>query len=518
VSITEAIRDELVWALGLFAAVTVTASLVNKLAPTFRSRLRRVVILFVVYVVVLALFFGAEALKAPVWTKRLLTAAELLKAFTVVNVVATLALSIVLPRSRVALPMIATDLLVGFGYVVATFGVLTGHDLDPRSLLATSAVVSAVLAISLQSTLGNILGGVALQLDGSIHEGDWVQLENGRQGRVRAIRWRHTVVETRDWSTIIVPNALLLAGNIMILGKRDGSAVPQRMWVWFNVDFRYAPTTVIKAVTEALHGAPIDGVASDPMPNCVCMDFTKEMRESFATYAVRYWLTDLAHDDPTNSRVRARVYTALRRAGIPLAVPARTTFVEMHDEERAERRGKRRFAERLAALRTVHLFRSLTEDELETLAEGMSHVIYTTNEVITRQGAVAHYLYVMTSGSAEVRTNVDPDGSGPAPTVKKLVAKLSAPDFFGEMGLMTGEPRYADVVATSDVDCFRLGKETFEAVLTQRPMIANELSEKLATRRMELLAIRDDLHGDRQSLHASEQARILGGIKTFFAL
>jgi small-conductance mechanosensitive channel/CRP-like cAMP-binding protein len=415
-----------------------------------------------------------------------------------------------------SVPMIVSDLLVGLAYIVTTVAIF---DLNPSGVLATSAVVSAVLAISLQSTLGNILGGVALQLDGSIKEGDWIQLENGKQGKVRSVRWRHTVIETRDWSTLIVPNAQLLGGSIMILGKRDGHAVPQRMWVWFNVDFRFPPTKVIQVVTEALDGAAIEGVAADPPPNCVCMDFTKEMRESFATYAVRYWLTDLAADDPTNSRLRARIFTALRRAGIPLAVPAQAAFVQIEDESRSESRLKRKTRQRLVALRSVHLFRSLTEPELETLAEGMSHVIYTSGETMTRQGAVAHWLYVITSGTAEVRANVDVDGAGPTPSQAKVVAKLTAPDFFGEMGLMTGEPRMADVVATSDVDCFRLGKETFELVLLKRPEIANELSEKLATRRVELIAARDNLdQSARAARQASERERILGGIKSFFGL
>lgn len=512
-------RPELAWAVGLFAAVVVTATLVNKFAPAFRARLRRVVILYGVYVVCVGAHLALAALGVPTWPGRLEVAAELLKAFTVVNVVATVGFTVVLPRSGVSLPTIAADLLVGLGYILATVGVLSGHGLDPSSVLATSAVVSAVLAISLQSTLGNILGGVALQLDGSIHEGDWIQLENGKQGRVRAVRWRHTVVETRDWSTIIVPNAQLLASNIMILGKRDGRAVPQRMWVWFNVDFRYMPTKVIQVVTDAVNASPIAGVAADPRPNVVCMDFTKEQRESFATYAVRYWLTDLAADDPTNSRVRARVYTALRRAGIPLAVPAHTAFVEMHDEERLARRNRRHVAERFEAIRTVALFRSFQEDELQTLAEGMSHAVYTAGEVITRQGAIANWLYVLTSGTAEIRTLVDPDGDGPLPPEPKLVATLHAPDFFGEMGLMTGEPRQADVIAVTDVECFRLGKATFERVLLERPEIVNELSEKLATRRVELIAVRDGLDATaRLSRHATERERILGGIKSFFGL
>lgn len=516
-------RDEIVWALGLFAGVVVTAAAVNRFTPKQRLRLRRVVSLYVVFVLTLGLELAARATHAEAWAARFSVATQLLMAFNVVNIGATLAFSVGLTVTGVAVPMIATDLLVGLGYIVATLGVLSGHGLNPTGAFASAAVVSAVLAISLQSTLGNILGGIALQLDGSIREGDWIQLETGgatRQGRVRTIRWRHTVVETRDWSTVIVPNSALLANNIVILGKRDGREVPQRMWVWFNVDFRYPPTKVIQVVTEALGASAIQGVAADPPPNCVCMDFGRDLRESFATYAVRYWLTDLAHDDATNSRVRARIYTALRRAGIPLALPAKQLFVDMDMEaRRVEKRGHR-VEERLEALRGVSLFKVLTEAELRTLAEGMSHVIYTTGEVITRQGAVAHWLYVMTGGSAEIRMTVDTDGpEGPKPPQTKTVAKLEAPDFFGEMGLMTGEPRLADVVATTDVDCFRLGKATFERVLLARPEIAGILSEKLATRRVELIAVRDNLDDSaKEARHASERDRILGGIKSFFGL
>jgi hypothetical protein len=53
------------------------------------------------------------------------------------------------------------------------------------------------------------------------------------------------------------------------------------------------------------------------------MDLAKDTRDSFAYYAARYWLTDLAVDDPTSSAVRARIYAALRRASIPLARPLR---------------------------------------------------------------------------------------------------------------------------------------------------------------------------------------------------
>lgn len=514
-----AYADQLLWVLGLFLAVVIVAALVNRFRPTQRPRLRRVVTVFGMFAVATATGIAFHAAALPAWGDGTLVAAQILQAFTLVSLSAILVLGIALPAVGIELAMIVSDLIVGTGYVVVALVILAHHGLDPTGALVSGAVVSAVLAISLQSTLGNIIGGVALQLDGSVREGDWIQLDSGKQGRVRSVRWRHTVIETRDWSTIIVPNAQLLSTTITILGKRDGRPVPQRMWVWFNIDYRFAPSRVVQVVTEALHAAPIENVAEDPRPSVVCMDFTHDLRESVATYAARYWIHDLATDDPTSSRVRARIYTALQRAQIPLAVPAHTAFVELKDEARLARRIDRRVEEQFAALKTVHLFHALTDDELHTLAAGMSHVLYTAGEIITRQGAIAHWLYVMTSGAVDIRIKVDPDGPGGMPEQIAVVAHSTAPDFFGEMGLMTGEPRSADVVATTDVDCFRLGKDTFKTVLLGRPEIVTELSAKLASRRVELIAVRDGLDaGAKREREASERERILRGIKAFFAL
>ena len=391
-------REDLLWALGVLAGLLVTATAVNRFAKPYRPRLRRAVILFALYAIALGAAYALGAREEDLsslahdpdrlWAWRLLITADVLRAMTIVNLAGLIAFGII--SRRVAhLPVIASDLVAAVAYFVATVAVLSQHDIDLTGAIGIGAVASAVLAIGMQQTIGNILGGVALQLDGSIHEGDWIQLENGKQGKVRAIRWRHTLVETRDWTTIVVPNTSLLGSNITILGWRDAQVVPTRYWVRFNVDFRHAPTRVIQVVTEALLASPIENVASDPKPNVVCMDFAKDGRDSVAVYAVRYWLVDLAFDDPTNSRVRARIYTALQRAGIPLAIPAVTNLIEVHDKARNEDHLERKVAAHLSALAHVPLFHDLDAKELRTLAEGMSHVMYTTGETITKQGAVA---------------------------------------------------------------------------------------------------------------------------------
>jgi small-conductance mechanosensitive channel len=445
------------------------------------------------------------------WSDDVRLLGNLFAAFTLVNVLSLAVFDVALPAVGVKTVAITGDLIVGLAYIVAAFGVLKSAGVSPTSVFTTSAVVSGVLAIGLQATIGNILGGFALQLDGSVHVGDWLQLTDGTQGKVVAIHWRHTVVETRNWDTLIVPNANLLAQNILILGKRTDKPVQHRMWVYFNVDFRYAPAHVVEVVREALGASPIEGVADDPKPTVIAYDFSKDGRDSFGYYAARYWLTDLANDDPTSSRVRARIFTALRRANIPLARPAQTLFIQAAEAETD--RSKRHEQQRLGALERVDLFHALTPEERAFVSQHLMYAPFTAGETCTHQGAVAHWLYVLCSGKVEIRRHVK------GGTLAKAVAVLEGPTFFGEMGLMTGETRTADVVALTDVDCYRLDKTGLQRVLERRPEAAEQFSKTLARRRVELIAAAGGLDEEaRRAKMASEESRILDKIQEFFGL
>lgn len=499
--------------IAIAAALLIVAFLVNRWAPDRRKYLRNTVILFCGYAISLIIeWLLAKTGRTPVWTSRFSFLVEMLEVFTVVSLTALFVFDLLMRSVRVRFATIVSDLVVGIAYIVTGIGVARQNGWELSSVIATSAVVSGILAISLQATLGNILGGVALQLDGSIHVGDWLQLDNGKQGRVKEIRWRHTVIETRDWSTIIVPNSQLLASNITILGKREGQPLQYRMWVYFNVDFRYAPQRVTKVVEEALVASPILNVAAEPKPNCICLDFSRDGRDSYATYAVRYWLTDLAADDPTSSLVRTRLYAALKRDGIPLARPVRTLFVTNDDDSYAKRREERHRDQRVESVASMDLFRALTPEERNFLADHLRSAPFSAGELITRQGAVAHWLYILASGTVEIRMR---QNGGPV----RVVTQLEGPSFFGEMGLMTGEPRTADVVAITDVECFRLDKAGFEKIVHERPEIAGEMSQMLARRRIELTAVRGEMNdAEKRERVSKEQERIFARIQDFFGL
>ena len=73
-----------------------------------------------------------------------------------------------------------------------------------------------------------------------------------------------------------------------------------------------------------------------------------------------------------------------------------------------ERDHEEQTAKYLTAVHSVHLFSALSEQELRTLAEGMMYVPFSADETILRQGSTAHSLFVLTSGTCEVRTRVTP--------------------------------------------------------------------------------------------------------------
>lgn len=415
---------------------------------------------------------------------------------------------VVLPLGRLRPPRILEDLVVMAAYVAWGFVRLRFAGLDLSGIVATSAVITAIVAFSVQDTLGNILGGLALELDSGFGVGDWIRVDDVT-GRVIDIRWRSVSIETRNWETVIVPNSHMVRSKVTVLGRREGEDVRVRRWVGFGVPLSAPPSKVIGAVEGALRTASIAGVAARPAPNCVLLDFER----GYGRYALRYWLTDLERDDPTDSAVREHVLTALQRAGMRIAVPDQQVHLVAEDKLHAEQVAERELARRIEVLRSIALFGELTEDEIRTVAAGLEPAPFAAGDLITRQGAVAHWLYVLGAGSVEVGLE---DESG----VRHPVARLEAPTVFGEMGLLTGEPRHATVVAGSACECYRLGKSAFESVLVRRPVIAERMSRILAQRQGELEQSATDIEALARDArrHARASGEILSQIKRFFGI
>lgn len=404
-------------------------------------------------------------------------------------------------------PSILEEIVVVIAYFIWIMVLLHEGGLNLGEIVTTSAVATAVLAFAMQDTLGNILGGLALQWDHSLKRGDWIRFGDV-EGKIVDIRWRAILVETRNWETVVIPNSHLMKNQFKILGERRGQAVKWRRWIWFNIDYSVAPDDVINAAEEAIVGADIPGVASDPRPNCLMMDYD----DSVARYALRYWLRTLDKDDPTDSLVRQHLYAALQRRGISPAVPRQHLHLTKTGEKFERHQHLEEMARRMTALGHVDLFAGFTDSEMRDLAESAEFSPYARGDLITRQGAVDHCLYVLTAGTVKICIQAD-DGSS------RDVYRLGEGEFFGEHGMLTGKPRSASAIADSEVCCYRLNKTAFGKILMARPELVDELSHVLSSRLGVLDRARHELEEIQNAassapLHGELAARI----RHFFGL
>lgn len=114
-------------------------------------------------------------------------------------------------------------------------------------------------------------------------------------------------------------------------------------------------------------------------------------------------------------------------------------------------------------LRRIELFKTLTPRQLTDVAEKMSKRHYAAGETIIRKGDPGKEFLLISEGEVEIIR------------ADREVARLGPGDFFGEVALISGEPRNATVVAQNAVDTYVLGKADFEAALATSQSFREQL-------------------------------------------
>jgi CRP-like cAMP-binding protein/small-conductance mechanosensitive channel len=499
-SATSLFRTEVATAMGVALALGLA---LLALRPKDRASTRNALVLLLVCAIAGAADTAIGSMGGRTFAGILADASTILVGVVLIRMVGILVFRVLLPALRMAMARIVEDLvttalMLAWGLVWLR---LAGVDLG--SLVATSAVITGVVAFSMQETLGNILGGVVLQLDRSIRVGDWVKVDD-LSGLVVEIGWRHTAIETRNRETAIVPNGWLMKNRFLVIGSRADPHPYWRRWLWFELDIAHPPVRVCEILVKAVTDAEMPNVAHEPAPTAVLM----KVESGIGRYALRYFLTDPRPDDVTDSLVRAHALAALTRHNMPIAAPREDRVLIKDNEAHRAAQHAKELARREAALAQVDLFAPLSEAERAELAEHLVYAPFVKGDTVTRQGAVAHWLYLVVAGEADVW--IEANGG------RTHLTTISSGKVFGEMGMMTGEPRRATITARTDLECYRLDKTGFANVLRSRPDIADEMSRVLALRETERLGRLET--AEAGGPRAPRAVDILARIRGFFGL
>jgi small-conductance mechanosensitive channel len=215
---------------------------------------------------------------------------------------------------RAGVPLLIVNLLSFLLSLVVGVWILSSvFDFHLAPILATSAFFSIVLGLALQDTLGNLIAGVALQLDKPYNIGEWIEVQNGAQkwvGQVREITWRAAILIGIYDELVIIPNRVMAQAQI---SNYSGRERPFLKSVIFRIPYNHSIEQVRKTIEAAVSGIP--GILSFPPPKALFLESTDSGMQfklvfSPSDYGMQFSLAD---------QVNSRVVAALTREGITVA-------------------------------------------------------------------------------------------------------------------------------------------------------------------------------------------------------
>ena len=400
-------------------------------------------------------------------------------------------------RRKAVAPALLRQLvsLAVFGACVAILFKLILPDVSLGAVFTTSAIITAVIGLALQETLGNLFAGLSLHLQKTVQVGDMVRTGE-TYGTVEELSWRAIKLRTMEGNLLLVPNSMAGRQNLEVY-PRPGRPIARLLHV--GLEYETSPERAKETLKDALRGLP--GLAASAEP----VVYLKTFDAYAITYEVRYWLEDYARYLEIDSQARERVWYALERAGIKIAFPVirQWQYAAGHLEHPS------RHEIIASAIGRAELVAPLSAEEKERLVAGARELRYGPGETIVREGDTSSAMFLIESGRVGISIH------GAAGDTRAL-GVLEAGSAFGEISLLTGEPRTATVRALLETQLVEIDKETLAGVLRGHPGLAESLGAIMRERQK----VRTDLFDASREEMARMQERVALGerIARFFGL
>jgi len=361
------------------------------------------------------------------------------------------------------------------------------------TILTTSAIITAIIGLALQETLGNLFSGLALALERTVHVGDMIRAGD-QIGLVEQLTWRAIKVRTMDGYTILVPNSVASRERLEVY-RRGGLPIARRLRV--GLEYDAPPAHACAELEAAVRDVP--GVASHPAP----IAGIRQFGAYDVGYELRFWLEDYARFEEIDGMIYERIWYRLERAGLDFAYPV----IRQHQYAAGPLRHATLGSVTPQALRGG-LFAPLSHDELEQLARGARRRRFGPGETVVREGDTTSSMFVIEAGRVGISVKSDTGGS-------QKVAILEPGSGFGEISLLTGEPRLATARAATEAMLIEIDKDTLAPLLQANPSLVEKLEAIILERRQRTA---DRLDSARGTAAPGEAESMRAKIARFFGL
>lgn len=365
-------------------------------------------------------------------------------------------------RKRVAAPRLLRDIVsLGLYFLLFSWTVAGILQYPVTKWLAATTVLAAILALALQETLGNLFSGIALHLEDAFEVGDVIK-SGDVIGVVETLSWRSTRIRTFAGNNpVYLPNAVLSRERLEVFPQRSINA----RIVQVPLDANTPPAVMISILTQA--AAHVEGVSRD-VP---CFARIGSFGDSTIMYEIKYFTREYDRRDRIDADIKKAVWYALQRNDIALPLPIRS-FQPYTPPTRDHSPTSQAIRERL---QRVDVLLPLSDQAREELASSAKVRFYSRGEAIIRHGSAGESMFILHEGTVSIRMADDSE-----------VAQLGPGSVFGEISLLTGETRTANVVASTDVTAIEVTREALKPIMEKNPQLAAAITERVMERRQKL--------------------------------
>jgi CRP-like cAMP-binding protein len=287
-------------------------------------------------------------------------------------------------------------------------------------------------------------------------------------GRVEETSWRTTRLWTTDRNLVIVPNSYI-TGTIVTNYSLPESVA--RFELDYTLDFSVPSDRAIRIFNAALlDSVGPKGPVASPRPTTILTGINSDG----AVYKLKYFL-EPADVSPPKARntINANVLHHLANAGMSPSYDKQDIFLGKMPKRQKSWDNKE---DRMDLLSNIALFQDFSGELLEAITNSFHLRELKPEEVLMKQGDDGESLFVLVEGLLEVSLQVEGE--------KRHLTFLRPGSFLGEMALLTGEKRSADITSSTESLVGELTKESIMSLATENPEVLNKMTAVVAKRRL----------------------------------
>jgi CRP-like cAMP-binding protein/small-conductance mechanosensitive channel len=347
--------------------------------------------------------------------------------------------------------------------IIGLFGFIAMYDHSAGQILAASGAIGFGVVYVMREVIADIVACIQIQSDGLISIGDQIQVRGDGGGYYEIVQMdrRMVTIKTVLQYTVRVPNRRFINMDYINLSKQTTEMGARRI-LELDLDSGNDADRVIELLSQAAEYT----IKNDPNFFPWYRAFLAKINNGTYTFFLVYECNPTIPPIRSNGIVNLSIARFFKLGGINM-----NSTVEVFKSSEIIDTVKNR----LKDVYRLGVLKALSTEQVIRLTDAAQLVNCRTNQLLIEKGHTADSMYILIEGGLEVTILKDEE--------EVVVATIWPGDCVGEMSLLTGEPRSANVRAKVNSTLLEITKADIAPIFETHPELIDEISAVLEKRK-----------------------------------